>query len=553
MAKFIPVDHPRMPEYRFGIKRLDEYLKIHAGRVPHKVSVNYYGREITWGELDLYVDRLAAYLAAHGVKKGETVCVFMQSCPQFMIAYYAVQRLGGIVVPCSPMFKEWEIEYESTEVNAKIIICNSYLYPIVRNAMPNCTLEQAIITPVDDFLPEEPVVPFRFHEPEPEDTDGAVNLMDILSQPGADVPPVETDIEDIGMMMFTSGSTGLPKGAMLSYMSSLYKAVVTATCYHTTEHVKYLCSQPIYHIAGMVFMHSHVYLGATMYMITKIEPEVIMQLVDKYRCDYWYGSALMNKAIIEHPDVGKYDLSSLRQTVTTSFGIQLTAEMAEQWAEITKGGTLVEWAYGMTESHTMDTGTPVGRPKYGSCGMPVFDNTLIKIVDPETKEELPEDSVGEIAMKHPAVFKGYLNNPEATAITLRDGWLYTGDSGKIDGDGYLYFLGRMKEMIKTSGFSVFPEEVEMYMCRHEAVAQAIVIGKPDEKRGELIKAFLKLKDGYEGKITEQELLDWAKEKMAAYKRPREIEFRDSLPATGTGKLLRRVLREEEAKKMGQQG
>ena len=230
MAKFIPVDHPRMPEYRFGIKRLDEYLKIHAGRVPHKVSVNYYGREITWGELDLYVDRLAAYLAAHGVKKGETVCVFMQSCPQFMIAYYAVQRLGGIVVPCSPMFKEWEIEYESTEVNAKIIICNSYLYPIVRNAMPNCTLEQAIITPVDDFLPEGPVVPFRFHEPEPEDTDGAVNLMDILSQPGLDVPPVETDIEDIGMMMFTSGSTGLPKGAMLSYMSSLYKAVVTATC-----------------------------------------------------------------------------------------------------------------------------------------------------------------------------------------------------------------------------------------------------------------------------------------------------------------------------------
>lgn len=547
MGKFVPNDYPRMPEYRFGIQRLDQYLKIHARRVPNKLCVNYYGTEITWSEMDLYVDRLATYLAGIGVGKGDTVCVFMQSCPQFMIAYYAVQRLGAIVVPLSPMFKEWEVEYESKEVGARVILCNTYLYPIVKNAMPNCMLEKVIVASLRDFVPQEPEVPFNFNEPEPEDVGDAADLSGIIRGGSVNVPPVETDIEDVGMMLFTSGSTGMPKGAMLSYMSSLFKAVVTSTCYHTTEYTKYLCSQPIYHIAGMVFMHSHVYLGSSMYMLTRIDPETIMRVVDRYHCDYWYGSALTNKAILEHPNRNQYDLSSLRQTVTTSFGIQLTAEMADAWGELTHGGTLVEWAYGLTESHTMDTGTPAGHPKYGTCGIPVFDNMQVRIID-ENGNDVPAGVIGQIIEKHPAVFKGYLNNPEATAVTLRDGWLYTGDSGMLDEDGYLTFSGRMKEMIKTSGFSVFPEEVEMYVCRHPAVAQAIVIGKPDARRGELIKAFVKLKDEFRGKVTEDELIEWCRDKMSAYKRPREIEFRDTLPATGTGKLLRRILREEEAKK-----
>jgi long-chain acyl-CoA synthetase len=547
MRSFIPKDHPRMPEYRFGKRRLDQYLKIHAGRVPEKTSINYYGREITWAQLDGYVDKMATYLSKLGVKKGDVVCVFMQSCPQFMISFYAVQRLGGIVAPCSPMFKEWELEYEANEVAAKVIVANSYLYPIIQNIRANTKLEHVIISPVGEFLPETPELPFNFNEPEPADVSGAVFLKDILAGTEIDVPEVETDMEEIGLLIFTSGSTGLPKGAMLSYMSALYKAVVSATCYHTTEYTKYLCSQPIYHIAGMVFMNCHIYLGSTMYMITKIEAETLIKAIDRYKCDYWYGSALMNKAILEHPDVSKYDLSSLRLAVTTSFGIQLTEEMARQWAGITNGGVLVEWAYGLSESHTMDTGTPEGLPKYGTCGTAVFDDTLIKIVD-EEGNEVPADEIGEITLKHPAVFKGYLNNPEATAANLRDGWLYTGDTGKVDEEGYLSFLGRKKEMIKSSGYSVFPEEVEMYLCRNEKVAQAIAIGKPDETKGEIIKAFVVLKPEYKGKVSEEEILEWAKEKMAAYKRPREVEFRDGLPATGTGKLLRRVLRDEEAAK-----
>ncbi len=550
MSSFIPKDHPRMPEFRFGKQRLDRYLKIHAGRVPYKTSINYYGAEITWAQLDEYVDRMATYLVKSGVKKGDVVCIFMQSCPQFLISFYAVQRIGGIVAPCSPMFKEWELEYEVNEVNAKVIIANSYLYPIIENIITKTPLEKIILSPIKEFVPKEPELPFNFNEPEPENITGAVFMNDILDDTEINVPEVEVDMEDIGLLIFTSGSTGLPKGAMLSYMSGLYKAVVSATCYHTTEYTNYLCSQPIYHIAGMVFMNCHIYLGSTMYMITKIDADTLIKAIDKYKCDYWYGSALMNKAIMEHPDIDKYDLTSLRLTVSTSFGIQLTEEMAKQWAELTKGGALVEWAYGLSESHTMDTGTPYGLPKYGTCGMVVFDDMFVRIVDDEGKE-VPAGEIGEITLKHPAVFKGYLNNPEATAVTLRDGWLYTGDTGKVDGEGYLSFLGRKKEMIKSSGYSVFPEEVEMYLCRNEAVAQAIAIGKPHETKGEIIKAFVVIKPEHKGKITENELLEWAKEKMATFKRPREIEFRDTLPATGTGKLLRRVLREEEAKKAQQ--
>lgn len=545
MRNFVPKDHPRMPEFRFGKQRLDQYLKIHSERVPEKTSINYYGNEITWAELDEYVDKMATYLWKKGVRKGDPVCVFMQSCPQFMIAFYAVQRIGGIVAPCSPMFKEWELEYEVNEVAAKVIIANSHLYPIIKGITGSTKLETIILSPIRDFLSDTPEIPFNFNEAEPEDTSGATLMMEILRETEIDVPEVKVDMEDIGLLIFTSGSTGLPKGAMLSYMSALYKAVSTATCYHTTEYTNYLCSQPIYHIAGMVFMNSHIYLGSTMFMITKIEAETLLQTIDRYKCDYWYGSALMNKAILEHPNVHKYELSSLRLTVSTSFGIQLTEEMAKKWSLITNGGMLVEWAYGLSESHTMDTGTPMGLPKYGTCGTAVFDDNLIKIVD-ENGNEVPTGEIGEITLKHPAVFKGYLNNPEATAVTLRDGWLYTGDTGKVDEEGYLSFLGRKKEMIKSSGYSVFPEEVEMYLCRNEAVAQSIAIGKPDERKGEIIKAFVVLKPEYRGKITEEELLEWAKDKMAAYKRPRELEFRESLPATGTGKLLRRVLRDEEA-------
>jgi len=261
-----------------------------------------------------------------------------------------------------------------------------------------------------------------------------------------------------------------------------------------------------------------------------------------------YSTVPMNLDILALPEIDKYDLSSLRINPVTSFGIFLTDELVEAWRKATKGGILVEAAYGLSETHTCDTFSPLDKPRIGSVGIPIYETDL-RIMDFDNPEkEVEIGIVGEITVKSPAVFKGYWEKPEETKNALRNGRLYTGDMGKFDQDGYVYFLGRKKEMIKASGYNIAPEEVEGFLMRHPAVDQAACIPVPDPKRGETVKAFIVLKPEFEGKITERELIDWAKDKMAAYKYPRYIEFRKELPKNSIGKLLRRVLREEEAQK-----
>jgi long-chain acyl-CoA synthetase len=246
---------------------------------------------------------------------------------------------------------------------------------------------------------------------------------------------------------------------------------------------------------------------------------------------------------MNHPEAKKFDLSSLRQTNCTSFGIALTEEIAALWRDFTGGAPVLESGYGLSETHTCDVFMPPDQIKFGANGIPVFD-TDIRIVDPATGRELPVGQQGEILIRNPGVFKGYLNNPEGTTATLRNGWVYTGDIGRFDQDGYLYFLGRIKEMIKCSGYSVFPEDVEVMLINHPAVAQAAVIGIPDPARGERVKAFIVLKPEYKGQVSPEEIINWSKQNMAAYKYPRTVEFRDQLPMTGAGKILRRLLKDE---------
>lgn len=530
-------------------KPLHEYLRNHAKVNPNKPAVIFYGRTLTYEELDELSDRFAHYLYSQGIRKGDKVALFLPNCPQYIICHFGIQKIGAIVGPCNPMFKEWELEYEVNDLGAKAIVTLDQLYPIVEKAKPNTTLHLVITTSYIDFLPEKPIPEFPEELQEKKYYSEATDLVSILHTGIADCPDVDLDIDnDVCLIVYTSGSTGLPKGAMLTYRNALYKSqgVAEARGFHADDIA--LSIMPICHIAGMLFMNVSFYTGGTIVLLNRFTPEAAMDVIERHRVTVAQTVVPMNVAIINHPHASQIDFSSLRVNSCTSFGIQLTEEISNQWKALTGIG-LFESAYGLSETHTGDSLMSPEAVKFGTTGKPI-PGTKIKILSlDEPRRELPIGEQGEIVVNSPGVFKGYLNKPEATAKTLREGWVYTGDIGKFDEDGYLYFLGRIKEMIKCSGYSVFPEDVEILLNKHSAVSESAVIGVPDPIRGETVKAFVVLRPDYENSITPEELILWSKEKMAAYKYPRHIEFRESLPKTGTGKLLRRVLADEEKAKV----
>jgi long-chain acyl-CoA synthetase len=295
-------------------------------------------------------------------------------------------------------------------------------------------------------------------------------------------------------------------------------------------------------VAGM---NSCIYAGATQVLFTQFDVKATMESISRYQADFWYSAVPMNVGIMKHPEVKAYDLSSLRLCLTSSFGIALTEEISRQWADFTNGGILLEGAYGLSETHTADTYVPRDKVKSGTMGIPGFEADF-KIVDiADRTREMPLGESGEIALRTPGVFKGYWKKPEETKNTLIDGWVYTGDVGRFDEDGFLYLIGRAKEMIKVSGFSVYPEEVESMLNQYPGVAQSAVIGIPDPQKMEVVKAFIVMQPGKTA--TAEEIKAWAKHNMSAYKVPAQIEFRTSLPLLGTGKILRRALKEEQVK------
>ncbi|MHB1652952.1 MAG: class I adenylate-forming enzyme family protein [Desulfitobacteriaceae bacterium] len=346
-------------------------------------------------------------------------------------------------------------------------------------------------------------------------------------------------------MIYTSGTTGLPKGAMISHRNMLFKAACAATVYGFKPKDVFLSVMPIYHIAGLLAGVSvPIYAGAQFVLLPQFEPELAMQEIERNECTIAYTVTPMNAAILAHPKHEDYALNSLRLNMCSSFGIPITEELSGKWEKLTRGCRLFESSFGMSETCGFDTFMPLSRIKFGTVGIPVYD-CEIKIMDEETgSAEMPTGESGEILIRNSGVFQEYWNRPEATSEALRDGWLRTGDIGNLDEEGYLTFLGRKKEMIKSSGYSVFPEEVELYLLKHPAVQAVAVIGVSDVQRGEAVKAFVVLRPDFRGKVTEEEIIQWAKEKITYYKCPRIVEFRTELPTSGTGKVLRRLLADE---------
>jgi long-chain acyl-CoA synthetase len=547
-----PKDVSQKLEYRLGEKPLHEYLKANAIQIPNKVAYSFYGNDLTWRQMDEYVDRFAAFLANEGVTKGDCIALFLQNCPQYIIAHYGIQRLGGTVVPLNPMYKKAELEYLLNEAKVKGILSGQELYGQIQGASVNISsLEFIVTTNYADFLPEQPTLPV------PEELKIEKKLLadssdfaSILREHEPYTGQVEIDLDhDIGLMVFTSGTTGRPKAAMLPFKSALFKTAATVHANNVQLEDKSMAVAPLCHIAGMVMgVNTPVYSGCTSVLLTRFDPAAAVDAIEKYEVTVWYSVAPMNVAILHTPGIENRNLGSLRVNMATSFGIPVTEKLAEQWKKLTNGCLMYEAAYGLSETHTCDTFMPSDNIKWGSCGIPTYQ-TEVRIIDFETGEQVPAGEKGEIALKNPGVFKGYLNRPDATAETLRDGWVYTGDIGSLDEDGYLFFHGRLKEMIKCSGYSVFPEDVEALMNEHPAILQSAAIGVPDPVRGESVKLFVVLKPGYQGKVYEEEMIEWAKEKMAAYKYPRSIEFIDQLPATSSGKVLRRLLKEPQGEEV----
>jgi long-chain acyl-CoA synthetase len=532
------VDHPRP---------LHEHLRRHARSQPDKPFHLWYGAAISYAEMDSASDAFAAALAELGVRKGEPVALFMNNCPQYTMAHFGIQKLGAIVCPCGPLNKEHELAYQLNDLQARVIVAADVLLPVVDKVRACTALEHVFVVRYADLLPKAPTidVPAELLQRRAAPLPLAPDTRDFLAaaRSGATCPAVDLSMDDVALMTYTSGTTGLPKGAMLSYDNALYKSAAAADCNGVTDNDVLLAIAPLYHIAGMVMgINVTVYAGATTVLLYRFDPLATLQAIERHRVTWWYSIAPMNVAAMAVPGASGFDLSSLRMNPVTSFGIAFTEALASQWRTFAPNVHAFEAAYGLSETHTVDTFMPADAVRWGAHGKPVPGND-IRILDADSGRPCQTGEVGEIVMRSRGNFKGYWNKPEATAQTLRDGWVHTGDMGRLDADGYLTFIGRFKEMIKVSGYSVFPEEVEVLLIRHPAVAQAAVIGVPDAEKGEVVRAFVVRKPGQA--LTEAELIAWARDNMASYKAPRSVKFIDALPATGAGKVLRRLLRELE--------
>ena len=524
---------------------LHAYLRANARERPDHPACIWYGSAMSWAELDRASDAFGARLQALGVGKGDPVVLFLNNCPQYLVAHYGIQKIGAIVCPSGPLNKEHELAYQVNDLKARVIVAASNLVPVVEKVKPGSALAHVFAVHYADLLPAGPTLdlPAELAASQQEARTVPAGCEDFLAAMRGDAKPapVELSLDDVALMTYTSGTTGLPKGAMLSYGNALFKTTVAADCNGVQPDDVLLSIAPLYHIAGMLMgVNVPVITGATSVLLHRFDPHAVLQAVDRYKVTWWYSIAPMNVACMQQPDIAAFDLSSLKMNPVTSFGIAFTEPLAAQWRSFAKNCTSQEAAYGLSETHTCDTYTPAGKAKWGTQGIPA-PGVTIRIVDPETGRDLPTGELGEIVLTSPGVFKGYWNKPEATAATLRDGWVHTGDMGKFDEDGYLTFTGRFKEMIKVSGYSVFPEEVEAILIKHPAVAQAAVIAQPDPDKGEVVKAFIVKKPG--AQVSAEEITAWSRENMATYKAPKHIRFIDALPATGAGKVLRRMLKD----------
>jgi long-chain acyl-CoA synthetase len=542
-SRFWPSDVPKNMEY--PAVPLNEILEKTAEEYPEKTAIAYFEGEITYGELDALSDQFAAALAKLGVKKGDRVAVFLPNIPQFVIAYFGIFKAGAVLTAISPLHREREVEYQLSDSEAETIIALDSLYPIVEKVWHKTKLKRAIVTGLEEYASETSVSASKF-----EQRLDAYSFQELLKE-NVDAKPPRVSInpkEDLAALQYTGGTTGTAKGAMLTHMNLVSNAVMFAAWIKgATAKETFLTALPLFHIYGMTTsMNVPIRLASKMVLLPRFDPLTALETIQKHKITVFCGVPTMYAVLLANPELAKFDLTFIR--VCISGASPLPPQVQKKFMQTT-GGLLAE-GYGLTEASPVTHCNPVDRTmrtvRLGSIGLPLPD-TDAKIFDVETgKKALEPCETGELAVKGPQVMRGYWKKPEETANVLRDGWLYTGDIGKMDENGYFYITDRKKDLIKYKGYSVYPREIEDLLYEHSAVKLCAVIGKPEPMVGEIPKAFVVLKDG--AKATETEIMEFVKEKVAPYNAIREVEFRKELPISSAGKVLRRVLQEEEKRK-----
>ena len=565
----VPAESPWFANYEAAVPRtiaypdipLQHLLKDAATRYPNNTATVFLGGKLTYSELYAQVNAFASALAELGVKKGDRVALLLPNCPQDVIAYYGALTAGAIVVPTNPMYVENELMHQFNDAGAETVVTLTMFYPTVRKIRPQTQIKNIVVTNIKDYFP--PLIRLLFtlakekkegHRVPYEGDKGAYSFKQLIERHrgrAADghVYASEVKPDEVALFQYTGGTTGISKGAMLTHRNLVANALQVrhwlSDCAEGKEII--LSVLPFFHVYAMTTcMNFAVAVAGTMLLLPRFQLADVLKTINKHKPSIFPGAPAMYVAINNHPEIQKYDLKSIR--VCISGAAPLPVEVQQKFEALT-GGRLVE-GYGLTEASPVTHCNPIyGKRKAGSIGLP-FPDVEARIVDIEDRERtLGVGEVGELAVRGPNVMKGYWNMPEETENVLQGEWLFTGDIAKMDEEGYFFIVDRKKDMIIASGYNIYPRDVEEVLYQHPKIKEAVVVGVPDEYRGETVKAYIVLKEGETA--TADEIVEFCRNRLARFKVPKLIEFRTQLPKTIVGKVLRRVLLEEEKQKLAE--
>jgi long-chain acyl-CoA synthetase len=559
-------DKPWLASYEKGVPEKIEYqeiclpaiLKQTANKFPDKMALLFQGYKITFSELNDMVNRFAACLHAFGINKGDSVAILLPNVIPCVVAKYAILKIGGKAVMNNPLYSDRELEHQFNDSDSKLLITIDLLGNRMIDLRPKTKIKQIIYTSIGDYLPFPKNLLFPFVAKKKNlaaDVNPAENVYkwkDILAKSSPNPPDVELSFDDIAIYQYTGGTTGVSKGAMLTH-GNLSKNVQQAEAWFPTlkkgEEIM-LGALPFFHAFGLTAsMNLAIRNGWGNILVPKPQPESLLETIIKFKPTFAPLVPTMIIGMLNHPDIDKVDMTSIKGCFSGSAPLPL--EVFKDFES--KTGAVIVEAYGLTETSPGTHINPFagGKRKVGSIGVPISD-TDCRIVDlDDGNTDVPVGETGELLIKGPQVMKGYRNNPEETAKTLTDGWFHTGDIAKMDEEGYFFIVDRKKDMIISGGYNVYPRDIEEVFYENPKIQEACAIGISHPTRGEAIKVFAVLKEGETA--TQEELIEYCTDKLAKYKLPTEIEFRDELPKTNVGKILKKELRAEEMAKREKTG